>query len=80
MEQLVLVEILQLLPMTKEIFIDAVQIYRILRARGITIRKPLDCMIAAAALMYQAQLLHNDRDFTAIAEHYPLIVITPVTD
>jgi predicted nucleic acid-binding protein len=37
-------------------------------------------MIAAAALMYQAQLLHNDRDFTAIAEHYPLIVITPVTD
>jgi hypothetical protein len=66
---------LRILPMTKEIFIDAAQIYRILRARGITIRKPLDCMIAATALTHQAQLLHNDRDFTAIAQHYPLLII-----
>lgn len=66
---------LQLLPMTKEIFIHAAQIYRILRTRGITIRKPLDCMIAATALTHQAQLLHNDRDFTAISQHYPSLLI-----
>ena len=65
-------DFLQLLPMTQEIFIEAAQIYRTLRTQGITVRKPVDCMIAATALAYNAQLLHNDRDFTAIAQHYPL--------
>lgn len=65
-------DFLQLLPMTQEIFIEAAQIYRTLRTKGITVRKPVDCMIAATALAYNAQLLHNDRDFTAIAQHYPL--------
>jgi predicted nucleic acid-binding protein len=32
-------------------------------------------MIAATALAYKAQLLHNDRDFTAITQHYPLQTI-----
>lgn len=66
---------LQLLPMTQEIFIEAAQIYRTLRAKGITVRKPVDCMIAATALAYNTQLLHNDRDFTTVAQHYPLQII-----
>ena len=68
---------LPLLPMTDEVFIEAAQIYRTLRAKGITVRKPVDCMIAATALAYNTRLLHNDRDFTAIAQHYPLQIITP---
>ncbi|MER2528845.1 MAG: PIN domain nuclease [Candidatus Competibacter denitrificans] len=68
-------EFLQLLPMTQDVFVEAAQIYRALRAQGITVRKPLDCMIAATALVHQAQLLHNDRDFVLIAQHYPLRVI-----
>lgn len=68
-------EFLRFLPMTQEVFIEAAQIYRSLRAKGITVRKPLDCMIAATALVHQAQLLHNDRDFMAIAQHYPLQVV-----
>lgn len=68
-------EFLRLLPMTQDVFVEAAQIYRALRAQGITVRKPLDCMIAATALVHQAQLLHNDRDFVLIAQHYPLRVI-----
>lgn len=61
--------------MTDEIFIQAAQIYRTLRTQGVTVRKPVDCMIAATALTYKARLLHNDRDFTAIGQHYPLQII-----
>ena len=66
---------LQLLPMTQDIFIEAAHIYRTLRAKGITVRKPVDCMIAATALVHQVQLLHNDRDLAAIAQHYPLQIV-----
>lgn len=68
-------EFLRLLPMTQEVFVEAAQIYRALRAKGIAVRKPLDCMIAATALVHQAQLLHNDRDFVVIAQHYPLQIV-----
>lgn len=70
-------DFLRLLPMTQPIFIEAAQIYRTLRAKGITVRKPVDCMIAATAPAHNAQLLHNDRDFAAIVQHYPLRIILP---
>lgn len=53
-------------------FVTAAQIYRTLRTHGLTIRKPIDCMIAALALEQQAAILHNDRDFDAIATQFPL--------
>jgi hypothetical protein len=56
------------LPMQESVFIDAADLYRGLRKKGITIRKSNDCMIAAAAMEYGCQLLHNDRDFERIAE------------
>lgn len=71
-------EFLQLLPMTQRVFVEAAQIYRALRNQGITVRKPVDCMIAATALVHQTQLLHNDRDFLAIAQHYPLHIVRPI--
>lgn len=67
--------VLRLLPMTKDVFVEAAQIYRALRAQGITVRKPIDCMIAATALVYKAALLHNDHDFLLIAQHYPLNLV-----
>ena len=63
---------LVLLPMTESVFIQAAVMYRTLRAHGITVRKPIDCMIAATALEHGAKLLHNDRDFEMIGCHYPL--------
>lgn len=55
------------LPMTRLTFQRAAGLYRSLRARGITIRNAADCMIASVALEHHVPLLHNDRDFDAIA-------------
>ena len=57
------------LQMTHATFIKAADIYRILWRKGITIRKPVDCMIASVAIENDIQLLHNDRDFDAIEKH-----------
>lgn len=57
------------LDMQKETFTLAAQIYRKLRLRGITIRKTIDCMIAAVAIEYKIPLLHNDRDFDPITKY-----------
>ncbi len=61
-------------PMTYETFLMAANIYRTLRARGITIRKSIDCMIAAVCIENNVRLLHNDRDFDLIAQHFDLQV------
>lgn len=57
------------LPMSRDAFVKAADIYRLLRSRGITIRKPVDCMIAAVAMEHDAHLLHRDRDFDPISRH-----------
>ncbi|MFZ0449269.1 MAG: PIN domain-containing protein [Desulfatiglandaceae bacterium] len=60
------------LPMTHATFIKAVDIYRSLRRKGITIRKPNDCMIASVAIENDIHLLHNDRDFDPIEKYFSL--------
>jgi predicted nucleic acid-binding protein len=66
-----------MLPMPESVFVRAADIYRKLRKQGITIRKTNDCIIAATALEHRCQLLHNDKDFRPIAEHYSLKVVIP---
>jgi predicted nucleic acid-binding protein len=56
-------------------YLAAANIYRSLRKRGLTIRSPVDCLIAALAIKENISLLHNDSDFTTIARHFPLLVI-----
>ncbi|MCY3017992.1 MAG: PIN domain nuclease [Planctomycetota bacterium] len=63
------------LPMSRRTFVKAAELYRLLRRKGITIWKPLDCMIAAVSLEHDVPLLHNDRDFDPIAAHCGLRVI-----
>jgi predicted nucleic acid-binding protein len=46
----------------------AIEIYRTLRKKGITVRKSNDCLIAAYAILANVRLLHKDRDFTQIAK------------
>jgi hypothetical protein len=60
------------LPMRHATFVKSAELYRSLRKKGVTIRKPVDCMIASVAIEYNAQLLHNDRDFNHIAKHSKL--------
>lgn len=45
----------------------AINLYRHLRKKGITIRKSIDCLIASYAIIADLPLLHNDSDFTQIA-------------
>lgn len=63
------------LPMQRDVFINAAAIYRSLRKRGITLRKPIDCMIASVAIANDIPLLHNDRDFDPIAKYCGLRVV-----
>jgi len=64
------------LPMPYTTFLRSAEIYRKLRKRGITIRKPLDCMIASVAIENKTQLLHNDKDFQPIEKHCGLKVLS----
>ena len=55
----------------------AVDLYRHLRKKGITIRKSVDCLIASYAILADMQILHNDIDFTQIARESNLKIYNP---
>jgi len=52
----------------------AVDLYRHLRKKGITIKKSMDCLIASYAIITDMYLLHNYIDFTQIASKTKLKV------
>jgi hypothetical protein len=53
-------------------FESAAELYRTCRSRGATVRKLIDCLIAAVAIRENASVLHNDGDFEALAMHTSL--------
>ena len=55
-----------------ELALASAQNYRLLRQRGITIRKTIDVMIATFCIRRGHVLLHGDRDFGPLAEHLGL--------
>ncbi|MCD6077762.1 MAG: PilT protein-like protein [Ramlibacter sp.] len=55
----------------------AAALYRRARHAGFTIRKPNGCLIAAIALEHGALLVHNDRDFNALARVEPALLVFP---
>ncbi|HZX59498.1 MAG TPA: PIN domain-containing protein [Mucilaginibacter sp.] len=54
---------------------DAAVLYRELRKKGVTVRKPNDCLIAIYAMHYNIPLLQDDRDFQLIAQHSKLKLV-----
>jgi predicted nucleic acid-binding protein len=50
----------------------AARIFYDLRRQGLTVRSPIDCCIAQAALENNLLLIHKDRDFETIAQVRPL--------
>jgi hypothetical protein len=58
------------LPMRYSTFLRSAEIYRSLRQKGITVRKPVDCMIASVALEHEVALLDNDKDFDPIEKYF----------
>lgn len=53
-------------------FEAAAALYRTCRQRGRTVRKLMDCLIAAVAIRAAIPVLHLDSDFDALVEHTPL--------
>ena len=51
---------------------DAAALYRRCRREGETVRKLMDCLIAAIAIRAGTPILHNDADFDALARHTEL--------
>ena len=52
----------------------AIDLYRSLRKKGKTIRKPYDCLIASYAILEDMYLLHNDFDFRQMENNSKLKV------
>lgn len=54
-------------PLEEEVFTNAVDLYRMARRAGVTVRSSVDCLIAACAIRHDVEVLHRDRDYAAIA-------------
>ena len=50
----------------------AAALYRTCRQRGHTVRKLIDCLIAAVAIRGNVPILHRDADFDILAQHTTL--------
>ena len=61
-----------MLPTTPADYDEAAGLYRMCRRRGETVRKLMDCLIAAVAIRAGAELLHADVDFAALGRHTAL--------
>lgn len=62
----------RLFEMRNMTWLESARVYYDLRKAGLTIRKLYDCCIAQVALENDLTLIHNDRDFDAIATIRPL--------
>ncbi len=59
-------------PLGRAVFEDAVDLFRLARRNGVTVRSSTDCLIAVCALRNDLTLLHHDRDFDQIAKVVPV--------
>lgn len=49
--------------------------YRLLRSKGVTVRKTIDVLIGTFCTEHDLQLIHNDFDFDLMAKHIGLDII-----
>ena len=52
--------------------LQSAQHFRILRQKGLTVRKTIDCLIATWCIAHQTPLLYADRDFGPFVAHLGL--------
>ncbi len=63
-----------LLPTAPADYDQAAALHRACRRGGETVRKLIDCLIAAVTITADAQILHADADLDTLARHTPLQV------
>jgi hypothetical protein len=61
----------------RDVALAAATNYRMLRARGRTIRGTIDCLIATFCLLNDHALLHDDRDYDVFEHALNLAVVHP---
>jgi len=66
-------------PLRRELFEEAVDLYRRARRAGRTVRSGVDCLIAACAIRHNLTVVHHDRDFDELAgvstlQTHPLVL------
>jgi hypothetical protein len=54
-------------PLREDVFLEAVDLYRVARRSGRPVRSSVDCLIAACALRHDLEVLHRDRDYDALS-------------
>ena len=59
----------------RDVALASARNYRRLRARGVTVRKTIDMLIATFCIENGHCLLHADRDFVAMVEHLGLATL-----
>ncbi|MXX93991.1 MAG: PIN domain nuclease [Chloroflexi bacterium] len=64
-----------LVPTVRADYENAAMLYRQCRNRGETVRKLVDCLIAAVAIRSEVAILHGDRDFDVLAKHTELEIV-----
>jgi len=60
-----------------ELALQSARNYRLLRRKGITVRKTIDSLIATYCIENEHELLHNDGDFDGYEKHLGLRVVHP---
>jgi predicted nucleic acid-binding protein len=60
-----------------ELALQSARKYRLLRRKGITVRKTIDSLIATYCIENEHDLLHNDNDFDGYERHLKLRVVHP---
>ena len=66
-----------LLPTEPTDYEEAAALYRTCRRGGETVRKLIDCLIAATAIRSAIPILHSDNDFDVLARHTALSIVSP---
>jgi predicted nucleic acid-binding protein len=68
---------LQVEMVNPDLAVQSARNYRLLRWKGITVRKTIDGLIATYCIENEHDLLHKDSDFDAYEKHLGLSVIHP---
>lgn len=61
-------DLVWLTPQEPDSYVQAADLYRRLRRRGITVRSTIDCLIVCLAQAYQCAVLSSDRDLRFILD------------
>lgn len=61
----------------RDVAVQAARNYRLLRSKGVTVRKTIDKIIATRCIAGGYTLLHSDRDFEPFVKHLGLRSVLP---